>query len=214
MGPLWAEIMDHILPIISSQVEDQPRPPAKLAIYSGYDSTVMEILASLGAWEGLEWPPYGSMVLLEIHEIMSTLEGEHESTFSFPYAFRLLYNGEVITYKVQGCMRKDQLCDFQHLLKRVQPFAKRNVDCVDVHFEKLNAVHIAKELMTDTAGIILLLIIVAASALIGSMAVFYHLTGSAHTERIKSSINEHVFRRNNCGGDGERGQDLFGDEPE
>lgn len=68
MGPLWAEIMDHINPVLADEMEtqDRPRPPAKLAIYSGYDSTIMEVLASLGAWEGNHWPPYASMVLLEV----------------------------------------------------------------------------------------------------------------------------------------------------
>jgi hypothetical protein len=68
MGPLWAEIMDHIDPVLSDEMEtkDRSRPPAKLAIYSGYDSTIMEVLSSLGAWVGEEWPPYASMVLLEV----------------------------------------------------------------------------------------------------------------------------------------------------
>lgn len=68
MGPLWADIMDHIHPVVDDEWEtdDRTRPPAKLAIYSGYDSTIMEILASLGAWEAKEWPPYASMVLLEV----------------------------------------------------------------------------------------------------------------------------------------------------
>jgi len=68
MGPLWAEIMDHIAPVLGDimETQDRPRPPAKLAIYSGYDSTIMEILASLGAWKAEAWPPYASMVLLEV----------------------------------------------------------------------------------------------------------------------------------------------------
>ena len=69
MGPLWAEIMDHIDPVLqkdSKDTQNRPRTPAKLAIYSGYDSTIMEVLASLGAWSGQEWPPYASMILLEV----------------------------------------------------------------------------------------------------------------------------------------------------
>ena len=69
MGPLWAEIMDHIDPVLqkdSMHKQSRARTPAKLAIYSGYDSTIMEVLASLGAWFGQDWPPYASMVLLEV----------------------------------------------------------------------------------------------------------------------------------------------------
>lgn len=213
MGPLWAEIMDHVMPVINNQNEDRPRTPAKLALYSGYDSTIMEILASLGAWEGSEWPPYASMVIIEIHEILDSSTGSgHASMFSSPYAFRLLYNGEIITYKVKGCNQNYQLCDARHLLERVLPFAKRNVDCIDVNFEKPNAVHIAKELVTDTAGIILLVLIAAASALVGSMAVFYHLTGSVPTEEIKSTVREQVGRSTNDGQNVNE-RDIFSDEP-
>jgi hypothetical protein len=113
----------------------------------------------------------------------------------------LLYNGDVITDKINGCNRKHQLCDSRHLLDRVLPFAKRNVDCVDVNLEKPNAVHLATELMADTAGIILLFVIVAASALIGSMSVFYCLTGSMSTKEIKNIIND------------KQALDAFSDEP-
>jgi hypothetical protein len=213
MGPLWAEILDHILPVINSEEDDRLRPAAKLAVYSGYDSTIMEILASLGAWDSFDWPPYGSMVVLEIHEILDSSSNlGRESEFSSKHAFRLLYNGEVITYRMKGCIRKYELCDSRHLLARVQRFAKRNVDCMDVNLEKPNAVHIATELMTDTAGIVLVLLIVAASSLIGSMAVFYHLTGSLPTEEIKSSIQEKVFRRQTRRED-TRADDTFCDEP-
>jgi hypothetical protein len=70
MGPLWAEILDHITPVLNDEVdtEDRVRPPAKLAIYSGYDSTIMQLLATLGAWDGTEWPPYASMVLIEVRK--------------------------------------------------------------------------------------------------------------------------------------------------
>ena len=70
MGPLWAEIMDHILPVVNddSNTNDRTRPPAKLAVYSGHDTTIMAILSSLGpkVWSGKEWPPYASMILIEV----------------------------------------------------------------------------------------------------------------------------------------------------
>lgn len=67
MGPLWAEIMDHILPVVNEDEMDRGRPPAKLAVYSGHDSTIMMILESLGSKvKDIEWPPYASMILIEV----------------------------------------------------------------------------------------------------------------------------------------------------
>jgi hypothetical protein len=71
MGPLWAEIMDHILPVVNEDQEDRGRPPAKLAIYSGHDTTIMMILESLGSKvkANIEWPPYASMILIEVSAV-------------------------------------------------------------------------------------------------------------------------------------------------
>jgi hypothetical protein len=76
MGPLWAEIMDHILPVVNeNDQEDRGRPPAKLAIYSGHDTTIMMILESLGSKvkANIEWPPYASMILIEVSGFGSVL---------------------------------------------------------------------------------------------------------------------------------------------
>jgi hypothetical protein len=73
MGPLWAEIMDHILPVVNEDQEDadRGRPPAKLAIYSGHDTTIMMILESLGSKvKAIEWPPYASMILIEVSSVL------------------------------------------------------------------------------------------------------------------------------------------------
>ena len=67
MGPLWAEIMDHILPVVNDDQEDRGRTAAKLAIFSGHDTTIMMILESLGSKvKAIEWPPYASMILIEV----------------------------------------------------------------------------------------------------------------------------------------------------
>ena len=66
MGPLFAEIFDHILPVVTDdeEKEDRGRPPAKLAIYSGHDSTIMKVLSALGpkVWNGDNWPLDGISV--------------------------------------------------------------------------------------------------------------------------------------------------------
>jgi hypothetical protein len=76
MGPLWAEILDHITPVLNDEEDndDRVRPPAKLAVYSGYDSTIMQLLSTLGpnVWNGTEWPPYASMMLIEVSGVESS----------------------------------------------------------------------------------------------------------------------------------------------
>ena len=71
MGPLFADILDHWTPVLMLKDFDgaaMERPPAKLAVYSGYDSTIMQVLSTLGpdVWDGTEWPPYASMILIEV----------------------------------------------------------------------------------------------------------------------------------------------------
>jgi len=61
MGPLWYEIMSNILPIVNPPTKDSSNknPPPKFALFSGHDTTLMPLLASLGdkVWSGLEWAP-------------------------------------------------------------------------------------------------------------------------------------------------------------
>jgi hypothetical protein len=45
MGPLWSEIMANILPIVDPS---SGTPPPKLGLFSGHDTTLMPILATLG----------------------------------------------------------------------------------------------------------------------------------------------------------------------
>ena len=42
-------------------------------------STIMQLLASLGedVWDGLVWPPYASMLLIEVSETISGFQSCH-----------------------------------------------------------------------------------------------------------------------------------------
>ena len=116
--------MANILPIMgtdSNYTFSEVTPP-KLALFSGHDTTLMPILATLGqdVWSGLEWSPYASMLLIELYE-MST-SNDDQSEFPSGYAFRLLYNGAVLTSKMDGC--SSELCDSRILADQVMPFAK------------------------------------------------------------------------------------------
>lgn len=119
--------MANILPIVDP-TNDNPSsgstPPPKLALFSGHDTTLMPILATLGdkVWSGTDWAPYASMIQLEIHEIMSS--SDLGPDFPSGYAFRLVYNGQVLTSKMDGCAADSELCDSQVLVKQVMPFAK------------------------------------------------------------------------------------------
>ncbi|KAL3816954.1 hypothetical protein ACHAXA_001782, partial [Cyclostephanos tholiformis] len=133
MGPLWSEIMTNILPIVdptNHPMSLSGAPPPKLGLFSGHDTTLMPILATLGdkVWPGTEWSPYASMVLIEIHEINATA---HHLMTVYPsgYAFRIIYNGEALTSRMDGC--DSDLCDSRVLVEVVSPFAKPydDADC-------------------------------------------------------------------------------------
>mmetsp|Transcript_23792 Transcript_23792/g.42803 ORF Transcript_23792/g.42803 Transcript_23792/m.42803 type:complete len:300 (-) Transcript_23792:716-1615(-) len=131
MGPLWKEIMANILPIVDSANNPSSGTSLpKLALFSGHDTTLMPLLATLGdkVWSGTDWPPYASMIQIEIHEITNLNEG---SDFPSGYAFRLVYNGAVLTERIDGCAADSELCDSQVLVNQVMAFAKyQERDCV------------------------------------------------------------------------------------
>ena len=66
MGPLWAEILDIILPIVDP--DDREPPENKLALIAGHDTSIIPLMASLDpdAWDDVEWPPYASMMIIEV----------------------------------------------------------------------------------------------------------------------------------------------------
>jgi hypothetical protein len=71
LGPLWFEIMANIDPILngeSDQEGEREKSPPKLAVFSGHDTTIMPLLASLGpnVWNDTQWPPYASMMIIEV----------------------------------------------------------------------------------------------------------------------------------------------------
>lgn len=124
MGPLWYEILDKIKPLLdverSNNIESffdtmRDRGVPRFALYSGHDSTIMPLLASLGenVYDGKEWTPYASMLIVEVRAARD--DG--------PLTFRLLYNGEVLTDRVDSCPPGAQLCDLSRLLDAVGTFA-------------------------------------------------------------------------------------------
>ena len=124
MGPLWYEIMANINPNLA----EVPSAP-KLSLIAGHDTTLMPLLASLGPnlWKATDWPPYASMMLIEIHEL---IDGRSDTNvYTSKFAFRLLFNGKILTPLVEGCHEDCELCDIVHLKAIVDPIAIREPDC-------------------------------------------------------------------------------------
>ena len=145
-NPLWNEILAGLL-IFTKANEYQMhkawpdiRPESKLALYSAHDTTIMSLLASLGSivYDHSDlWPPYASMVNIELFEIdwKDDASGHLQAQFPTGMAFRLLYNGKVLTSYISGCMQNEELCDVDILVLHVYPFS--NVTEWDEECKKL-----------------------------------------------------------------------------
>jgi hypothetical protein len=70
MGPLWAEIKDIWKFFMNNQniVQSGDMIPPRLALFSGHDTTIMPVLASLSPdlLADTHWSPYASMLLIEV----------------------------------------------------------------------------------------------------------------------------------------------------
>lgn len=76
MGPLWAEILDVILPIVDPNKhsrgpgakQETVKEQNKLLLISGHDGTVAPLMMSLDPdlWDDLAHVPYASMLVMEV----------------------------------------------------------------------------------------------------------------------------------------------------
>jgi hypothetical protein len=107
------------------------------------------------------------------------LDDDRDKTiFETNSAFRLIYNGRVLTSQVAGCPEDSELCDAKYLMERVEPIAIRKVDCVDLTQESVDAVEVAMSMVSTTAGVLLVLFVIGVGAFFGGVAVYFNLTGS------------------------------------
>jgi hypothetical protein len=72
--------------------------------------------------------------LAQIHELVEG-SGSDRSAFKSAYAFRLIYNGQVLTDRIEGCPVNAELCDASYLIRRVSSFATRARDCSPTSIE-------------------------------------------------------------------------------
>ena len=64
---------------------------------------------------------------MQIHEL---IDGRSDpEIFTSKFAFRLLYNGKILTPMVDGCHEECELCDIIHLKTILDPIARRDIEC-------------------------------------------------------------------------------------
>jgi Histidine phosphatase superfamily (branch 2) len=176
LTPVWRDILANIngatsLPHnASAQVCCPLRAPPTLAIFSGHDTTLMPLLASLGSdvYDG-EWPPYASMMTIELYR----------RTQDQSYLFRLVYNGKVLTPRIHGC-NKNELCFVSVLLEQVTLFTK-DYDCArrgaDPKSTALKGSAASSDVFSTPGGILALCLLVIGSALFGSLGTYLYVAG-------------------------------------
>jgi len=131
-NPLWNDILAGLLVHTNADEYEMRRawpdlrPKSKFALYSAHDTTIMSLLASLGPnVYGGDWPPYASMVNIELYDIEWTANADVDIRDLYPtnIGFRLLYNGQPITDHISGCSKGEEICDIDLLVLHVYPFA-------------------------------------------------------------------------------------------
>jgi len=176
MGPFWVEIMDNIkLTYKIQNVEEEEREAPRMALYSGHDSTIIPLLASLGLMNenNLTWTPYASMLIIEIHAV----QNQNDPDFPTQRAFRLLYNGDVLTSLLPGCPSSSELCDVQVLRELVRPFATRDRDCT-TESKNPSGIQMAQiTTLSGQTGWLKTLMVVTLTAVASALAMFMYLTG-------------------------------------
>jgi hypothetical protein len=139
--------------------------------------------------------------------------------YKTPFAFRLLYDGNVLTPLIDGCPPNADLCDARHLTERVNPFARRDLDCTASVILTNEVLRDAATVLSTTTGILMFLGLLISSALLGAVVTFVILTGRLPTGRKKVARNDKYGQialttvggvGGNDGGDAHKG---FQDEP-
>ena len=172
--PLWYEIMEKIQPHL-----ERKEHAVKMSVFSGHDTTIMPLLVALDSnlWDDKDWPPYASMIVLEIHEVTT----DH-SLFPSKFAFRLVYNGNVLTNKISDCPPDLQLCDVNVLLERIGKFATVDAECGRQELdpvEPIDPVARTQDLVSTPEGLLYLAVLVGVSAFFGGLLTCLCLTGGS-----------------------------------
>lgn len=149
MTPLWNWIIPQ-LPIINT---NSSKP--KILLISGHDTTLIALLTSLQIWDG-KWPPYASMFVIETY-LTSTNQ----------IAFRLVYNGQVITPMMESCPDAE-LCDMKVLVNHLDSFLANEWDC---------KLRLRNSVTTKTVSISTVWIACLSTAMLTAFFTYYYLVG-------------------------------------
>jgi ubiquitin-like domain-containing CTD phosphatase 1 len=139
-----------------------------LSLFSAHDTTILPILATLGenVWDGETWAPYASMIVIEVHKV-----GDGNDR-----AFRLIYNGKVLTDKVDGCLKGLELCDVMYLFNQLRDVAVKERDCATTTSSlSEDAIDFGKVLLTKE-GVSILFLLTILSGTMGGILTFVFLT--------------------------------------
>mmetsp|Transcript_17336 Transcript_17336/g.26166 ORF Transcript_17336/g.26166 Transcript_17336/m.26166 type:complete len:900 (+) Transcript_17336:1013-3712(+) len=184
LGPLWMNILSNMIPnfpidawkeLIPELEIGMKESSPKLALVSGHDGTLLPLLATLGedVYNGEDWSPYASMILIELYSV----DGD-ENIYPTSRAFRVVYNGDILTDKIEGCTQNVELCDITHLLRRVAPFTTNKRDCDSKLDEPPPPTASLKDALSGSwRGIATLMTIILGSCAVGSIVTFGLMTG-------------------------------------
>eukprot|EP01038_Epipyxis_sp_PR26KG_P010653 gene10653-14307_t len=117
MGNTVWHIANNLKAALNSS--SNPTNYLKFALFSGHDTTIMPLLASiLGQSWDQQWAAYASMITIELY---SSVTNPNDSNYDL---FRLVYNGKPLL--VPGC--SDTLCNINILLN-ILSFGKEFMPC-------------------------------------------------------------------------------------
>jgi ubiquitin-like domain-containing CTD phosphatase 1 len=185
-GPMWVNILSNVLAyiptstwhnILPNLISEVRSPSPTLALFSAHDTTILSILATLGenVWDGQTWAPYASMIVMEIHKVGTGDERR----------FRLVYNGQILTDKVQGCAQDEELCDVKNLLTTVKDFAvkKRNCESNLSSSDELDTLAL-KQMIFTSKGTAIIFLFTMLSGAVGGLVTYVFLTHRLPCRRI------------------------------
>jgi ubiquitin-like domain-containing CTD phosphatase 1 len=117
-------------------------------------------------WDGETWAPYASLIILEVHNV----------GYDDDRAFRLIYNGQVLTDKVEGCLEGYELCDVMYLFNRLRKIAVKERDCSSEFMLKNDGTKQLEQVLFTREGAALLFILTLVSGTMGGLFTFVYLT--------------------------------------
>lgn len=90
MSALWMEILDSINPVIHDYPTNNDR--VRMALYSGHDSTLAPLMASLGQhmWNDTDFPSYASMMIIEV----SVYQYKYRTIFKLAHHIRSILSSK------------------------------------------------------------------------------------------------------------------------